>query len=231
MKTASIQGYMTTADAAKATGLSAHQIGCLARSGEIDAFKNGNTILVNAATLQSYAMSNQGRGRPMDAKTAYGALWLLTDLEAAWLNYPQQRRLRLRLQSTSVESLSWQLRKRAETHRYRASESFIERIAGSLLLSGVSSSHLTEFGLLDVKDVTEGYCLNDELHKLTESSFMTEDPQGNVVIHSASWLPSGILNEMPLAVVAADLTQSLNTRERKAGLNILRRLLDEYRQV
>ncbi|MBQ9004367.1 MAG: helix-turn-helix domain-containing protein [Eggerthellaceae bacterium] len=222
---------MTTAEASAASGLSAHRVGCLARAGEIGAVKSGNTILVDAASLQSYAAANQGRGRPLDARTAYAALWLLSGLEAGWLSYAQSRRLRLRLQAASAESLSWQLRKRAETRRYRASDSFLGGVAGSLHRSGASSARLAEFGLLQASGTAEGYCLSEDVGRLEASFYLVEDPHGNVVVHAAPWLPDGIGAEMPAAVTAADLVQSMDTREREAGLGMLRRLLDEHRDA
>lgn len=233
LKEASIPGYMTAAQAAEATGLSAHRIGCLARAGEIGAAKSGNTLLVEAASLHAYAAANQGRGRPMTPEAAYGALWTLSGLEADWLPYAQARRLRLRLQAASAESLSWQLRKRAQTRRYRASASFLGAIAGSLVLSGASSSLLGEFGLLQAADggKVEGYCTAGELDELAGSFYLADDAQGNVVVHAAPWLPDSAAGEMPVAVVAADLAQSLDARERAAGLGMLGRLLDEHRDA
>ena len=231
LKDAKIPGFMTTAEASVASGLSAHRIGCLARAGEIDAAKSGNTILVDAASLQSYVTANQGRGRPMDARTAYAALWLLSGLEADWLSYAQSRRLRLRLQSASAESLSWQLRKRAAMRRYRASESFLGPVAGALVLSGASSGRLAEFGLLQAGGRVEGYCPESEADELVASFFLAEDPHGNVALHVAPWLPDGARGEMPIAATAADLAQSMDAREREAGLEMLRRLLDEHRDV
>lgn len=231
LKEASIPGYMTAAQAAEATGLSAHRIGCLARAGEIGAAKSGNTLLVEAASLHAYAAANQGRGRPMTPEASYGVLWTLSGLEADWLPYAQARRLRLRLQAASAESLSWQLRKRARTRRYRASASFLGAIADSLVPSGESSSFLGKFGLLQAAGRVEGYCLAAEADELVESFYLVDDAQGNVVVHAAPWLPDSAAGEMPVAAVAADLAQSLDARERAAGLEMLRRLLDEHRDA
>jgi len=231
LKEATIPGYMTTSQAAEATGLTAHRIGCLVRAGEIEAAKSGNTLLVDAASLQSYAKANQGRGRPMDARTAYGALWALSGLDADWLTYAQARRLNARLRNVSAESLSWQLRKRAQLRRYRASASFLDAVARSLALSGASSGLLGSFGLLQAPGKVEGYIADDQIDNLVASCFLQEDPQGNAIIHAAPWLPEGLDTEMPVAAVAADLSQSLDSREREAGLDMMRRLLDDYRNV
>ena len=231
LKEATIPGYMTTSQAAEATGLTAHRIGCLARAGEIDAAKSGNTLLVDAASLQSYAKANQGRGRPMDARTAYGALWALSGLDAGWLTYAQARRLAIRLEGAAAESLSWQLRRRAQTLRYRASASFLDAAKEQLVLSGASSSLLGSFGLLQSGGKAEGYIAEGKVGAIASACFLQEDPQGNVTIHAAPWLPEGLGAEMPVAAVAADLAQSLDARESEAGLDMLRRLLDDYRNI
>ena len=228
---ASIPGYLTTAQAARVSGLTAHRIGCLVRSGDIDAIKSGNTLLVNAASLNRYAQANQGRGRPMDAQTAFGALWLLSGLDASWLPYARKRRLRLGLQTLTPEKLSWQLRKRSEVRRYRAGDSFLEALAGQLVLSGSSSAMLGQLGLLGQEGKVEGYCLAGELNDIEDSYFLRSNSDGNVVIRVAQWLPEDARGEMPIAVVAVDLTQSLDTRVRGAGMSTLGRLLDEYRSI
>lgn len=230
-KNAKIQGLMTTAQASELTGLTAHRIGCLARAGEIEAAKSGNTLLIDSASLQTYALAKQGRGRPMDVQTAYAALWMLSGLNPDWLSYAQFRRLRLRLATMSAEMLVWQLRKRAEVHHYRASESMLNKVANSIVLSGTSSNCLNDFELLQIENKVEGYCLINNLDKLKKSCFLTEDTSGNVIVHASAWLPNDELRAMPIAVVAADLAQSLITREREAGLNTLRRLLSEYRDI
>lgn len=231
MTKVNIQGFMTTTQASEASGLTAHRIGCLVRAGEIDAMKSGNTLLVDATSLQAYAKANKGRGRPMDARTAYGALWLLSGLDADWLSYAQARRLRIRLRSCSAEELSWQLRKRAQTRRYRASGSFLTGISDSLVLSGASSGLLGDFGLLKTDGTVEGYCREEDIGRLEKNFFLAKDTHGNVAARVASWLPEAPDGEMPIAVVAADLAQSLDAREREAGFDILRRLLDEHREV
>ena len=225
-----IAGYLTTAQAAKRYELTAHRIGCLARAGEIEATTVGHTLLINAESIQLYANANQGRGRPLDAHTAYAALWLLSGLEVDWLSYAQTRRLRIRLIEVSPETLVWQLRKRARIARYRTSDSFLARLNKRLVLSGASCK-TDKFDLLGSSGRLEGYCLEADVKNLEGSFHLTADSQGNTYIHVAPWLPEGIAQEMPVAVVAADLAQSLNTRERNAGISMLGRLLDEYRHV
>ena len=226
-----IPGLVTTAQAAGMSGLTPHRIGCLARAGEVEAVKVGNTLLVDVASLRAYATANMGRGRPLDARSAHAALWLLSGLGAGWLEYTRLRRLRIRLRQYSAEELSWRVRKRARVKRFRASASFLGEIRGSLILSGASSPLAGDFGLLPAVDAVEGYCLEEEAGELEARFSLAEDAHGNVVIHVAPWLPDALDGEMPVGVVAADLAQSPATREREAGFAMIRRLLDGCREV
>ena len=103
--------------------------------------------------------------------------------------------------------------------------------ARTMCSTGASSARLAEFGLLQAGGTAEGYCLSEDVGKLEASFYLAEDPHGNVVVHAAPWLPDGIGAEMPAAVTAADLAQSMDTREREAGLGMLGRLLGEHRNV
>ena len=231
IKEATIDGLMTTAQAAEYSGLSPHRIGCLARVGEIDAFKNGNMLLIDSLSLAAYVRASQGRGRPMDSKTAWAALWLLVRREVGWLDYYQMRRLRKRVESASAEVLLWQLRRRAYTRRYRVSASFLPVLEGAICLTGTSSNSLSQFGLMPVDDFVEGYCTQASASGIIESCRLVEDAQGNVTLRVADWLPQGAIGEMPPSVVAADLALSLNSRERSAGLQKFKEMLDAFRSI
>lgn len=226
-----IQGLLNTTQAAEASGLTAHRIGCLARAGEIRASKVGNTLLIDAASLQSYVQNAQGRGRPFDPQMAFAALWTLSGIEPNWLTYSQANRMRTRLAGTTAEALVWQCRRRAQTHTYRVSDSFKAQLAESLVLSGRSSLDIPSFGLTPQKGVTEGYCSNADLDSIVQTCHLAEDAEGNAIIHVASWLPNlpeRTTGKMPIAVVAADLTHSISTREHSAGIKKLKELLSAY---
>ena len=224
-----IQGFLTTEQASELSGMTAHRIACLARANEIDAVKIGNTLLVDAASLQRYSQNSQGNGRPLSAKTAYAALWLLSKIDADWLSYQQRRRLDIFLETTSVEKLCWQCRKRATRYVFRVSKSYEKKLESSLLLTSKNSRAVSSLGLVGSFEGVEGYCHSSQLLSLEKRYHLQPDNQGNAVIYSASWLPENIEGEMPIAVIAMDLAQSLNTRERSIGKKKLKELLDEYR--
>lgn len=224
-----IPGYLSTAEAAEVLGCTAHQIASLVRSGEIRALRSaGDAFLIEATSLKRYKQISGGKGRPLSSKMAYALLWSLSDLEIDWLDYAQMRRLHLKLARYSANDLVWQSRKKALRKTYRASLSFLPNIQSALIASGASAIETYGFDLTSKDGSAEGYLLAKDEENLVARNFLVEDPNGNVVLHIAEWLPSDLGRCMPEAVVAADLASSLDTRERRAGLDRLEMLLHDY---
>jgi excisionase family DNA binding protein len=225
-----ISGMMTTAQAAKALDVGVHNVGRLVREGEFSCIRTaGDAMLIPAIEVQKYAQLRQGRGRPLAPTIAMAALWELSGVHADWLNYAQTRRLKIRLKSVSVQDLVWQVRKRSQTLTFRCDASFLNATASMMKLSGQSC--LDEFGLVGSNNVLEGYiCVND-LNTIVNACFLAPDQEGNVVLHVSEWMPENVGAAMPVAVSAADLAASLDTRERSAGLEALEGMLDEYSRV
>lgn len=224
---ANIPGMMTTAQAAEMLNVGVHNVGRLVREGELSCVRTaGDAMLVPSREVYAYVQLRKGKGRPLAPATAMAAFWELSGLKADWLDYAQKRRLRMRLASVSADDLVWQARKRARALTYRCDASFLSTAASMMSLSGRSC--LDEFGLVGDSGVFEGYVSAEELDAVVQSCFMVPDPTGNVVLHVAEYLPAGVGAVMPTAVSAADLAASLDTRERRAGLAALERMLDEY---
>ena len=221
--------YLSTKEAADLLGVSQHQVAQLCRSGEV-AFERaaGSAFLVDARSLRRYMQLRKGRGRPLDQKTALAALWMLSGLFADWLEYPRLRRLRIRLSQLDADSLVWITRKRSEVRTYRASASFAGEMTGRLILTGSSDAVAQRFGLAPRGDIVEGYIAKSDLPRFEAEYYLAADPEGNVVLHVADWIPDWGETEMPAAVCAADLAASLNTRERSAGRQALEAMLVEY---
>ena len=231
IKDTTISGYYTTTQAASILCISSHEAARLARDGRIKAIKAvGDALLLDAIDVQQYKNLHQGKGRPLSPDIAWAALLILSGFDVEWLSYPQLRRLKLKLKTTSALDLLWQARNRLQTKRYRASESFFKELRNELILTG-SSSSLFEFSLVEQKHVLEGYTtVNFEI--LEKKYHLVEDTNGNAIIHSAHghvWFFNKT-ETIPIAVAAADLAVSLDTREKQAGLAALERLLDEYRK-
>jgi excisionase family DNA binding protein len=228
-----IAGYYSTAQAATLLGVSSHEVARLARAGELNAHKAvGNVLLIDAVDVRLLEALSKRKGRPFSSKVSWAALWLLSGLEVAWLDYPQTRRLNIRLKTTNAQELLWLTRKRASTKRYRAYPLAAASLRKELVLSGKSCAVLPEYGLTSLNDVLEGYALVTP-EQLKERHHLIEDSAGKIIVHSLLEKHPTLngLAQMPIAAAAADLASSLDARERRAGLDVLERLLDEYRRA
>jgi len=225
-----ISGYYTTAQVARILGLSSHEVARLSKEEKLKSIRSaGNTLLLDATEVQLFASMRQGKGRPLLPSIAWAALWILSNLEVDWLSYQQLRRLKERLANVSAQDLVWQIRNRSTTRRYRASESFFDKLKDELILSG-KSGNLDGFSLTQQSQVIEGYT-SDDFEKLVKKYHLFEDTGGNLTTHKAlgDKTPINQADTAPIAVVAADLSCSLDSRERQAGLQVLQGLLNENR--
>ncbi len=115
---------------------------------------------------------------------------------------------------------------RAEVSRYRASRSFLDRIRQSIELTGSSAVDARRdvagrFGLASAqRDAVDGYADRATTQHLIDRYHLVEDAGGNVTLRVADcWKASG--DVAADVVVALDLAESLDVRERSAGLALL----------
>jgi excisionase family DNA binding protein len=228
-----IPGHYSSAQAAQLLGVTNHEIARLVRDGELSAVRAaGKALLLKAGDIHLHAAISQGRGRPLSVTNAWAALWLLSGLDVDWLDYPQMRRLRLKLEDITPKELVWQTRRRMSTKRFRASQSFIQKIGDELVLTGRSCISVLDSDLTEQSGILEGYACSS-LEDMEKRYHLVEDVSGNVIIHIAEreHQLSDSIEQAPIAAVAADLAITLDTRERNAGLSTLRRLLNEFRKT
>lgn len=226
----SIPGHYSSSQAAQLLDVTNHEVARLVRDGELSAIKiAGRAFLLNARDVHLYAATRQGKGRPLSASSAWAALWLLSGLNVEWLDYSQMRRLSTKLKTITPEELVWQTRRRMVTKRFRVSHSFISKMSEELVLTGRSCIPALKSDLTEQNDVLEGYT-NSEPEDLEKRYHLVEDATGNAIIHIAESEQQLFesINQAPIAVIAADLSITLDTRERSAGLDILRRLIVEF---
>jgi excisionase family DNA binding protein len=219
---------MTTAEAADRLHVSQRQVQRMIATGELAANRTaGNAWMVDALTINAMARTRPSRGRPWSVTTAWAALWRLSGLEQEWLDRRTASRLADRLVSLDTEALLHATRRRAVVHHFRASESFLEELAAAVVRTGPSAMTPSTFGM--ERDLTriEGYCDDGALSGLVRRFQLADDAHGNVTLRTAPLLSLGLkdVTEMPTAVVAADLAESLEARERAAGLRVLEGLM------
>jgi excisionase family DNA binding protein len=219
---------VTTAVAAERLGVSQRQVQRLIEAGELPATRTaGDAWVVDALTVNAMARTRPTRGRPWSPATAWAALWRVSRLEVDWLDRRTTRRLDDRLASIDAEELVHATRRRAVIHRYRASESFLPDIDALVIHTGARAMEPSRFGMERDLGRLDGYCTSEVATRLARDFHLVEDPRGNTTLRVAA-VPSAILesrNVVPVAVIAADLAESLEVRERSAGLRVLGDLL------
>lgn len=228
-----ISGYYSSTQAAQLLDVTAHEIARLVRDGELSAVKAaGRAFLLDAREVNLYAAIKQGKGRPLSTSIAWAVLWLLSDLDVDWLDYSQMRRLRMKLKTIAPEELIWQTRRRTSARRFRVSKSFIPKLKQELVLTGRSCISALDSELTEQSEILEGYA-RQNLHDLEKIYHLAEDVAGNAIIHVVENEQQlfGSSGQAPIAVVAADLAITLDSRERRAGLDTLRRLIDEFNEA
>lgn len=222
---------LTTREAAELLQVSRKEVQRLARVGALaTAGSFGRAVAIDPVSAQRRLNLAPGRGRPWDPATAWGAIDLLQGGNAHWMGTSQRSRLRGRLARTDAERFAVMVRNRATSYRYRASESFLDGIADRLIPSGVSNLSVADFGLAAGGSTVEGYTDSRGRQDCVREFLLVPDQVGNVILHETSFLDmSTASGGTGVGVTAVDLAESLETRERTAGLVVLQQLLHRVR--
>lgn len=224
---------MTTADAARMLAVSVRQVRYLVDAGELaEAGRVGSNLLVDAASVHRLAERGSQRGRPWAEETAWAAVELLDSGRTRRLNAAQRSRLRARLRGMDAEQLVRLARRRSEVSCYRAFSSFLDRLRTHVTLTGTAAvsedrAVADQFGLAaGGRTTVDGYVARNLLRDYEDEFFLVADRRGNVLLRStdtgvhAGADTSGQRMASETAI-ALDLADSLNTRERSAGLRVL----------
>lgn len=218
---------MTTAEAARCLRVSQRQVERLIGRGEVKARRTaGDAWVVDALTVNALGRSRPMRGRPWSPEVAWGSLWMLSDLEASWVDQRTRSRLSSRLAAMDAPGLLHACRRRADVARYRVSESFLDVLRETLVLSGVSAAE--RYGLAEDTTRAEGYCDAEASAELRAKFRLVDDERGNVTLRVTRFpdVVNAGLRRMPAGVVAVDLAESYEARERKAGLRAIEAFLE-----
>ena len=165
-------------------------------------------------------------------------------LLTAGLRLPDASRvwhLQTRLRDMSALELVRIARGRARVSRWRVSASYAEQLRGQLVLSGTDAiAHSRDiadrFGLAGGAEVSvDGYLTAEELPKLQRKFFLAPEVGGNATLRTlpvgmtraaAGDAPAGRSEAIATsAVIALDLAESLDPRQRAAGLRVLGELI------
>ena len=229
--------HLSSAEAAEELGVTRHQIAMLARNDEINATMVSGVLLIDPFSLRQYKQLKRGNGRPISPDVAWAMLWMLSGLDAPWLDYQQRRRAILKLREIEAPDLVWQTRKRSKLRVFYTSTNLFSEIGTRLTLSGKSTDRPDIFGMPKNTHELEGYADEETLNALIAQYDLHEDISGNLLVHcavSTPWQDDMDLKkhpQMPVAAVACDLAASLDPRESHAGISSLEILLGGFRRL
>ena len=155
-------------------------------------------MLLDPASVYRAAAQTRVRGRLWEQPTAWAAVDLLNGGAAAWLNYAARYKLRAKLAILSAEEFNGLARRRAVTHTFRASSSYLADIKHALVASGLSDTQRAygDFGLAGSRERMEGYTDPAGLAEVIDAFDLVADTAGNVTVHETEFtdgLSAGIL--------------------------------------
>lgn len=219
----------TRREVAQRLGVSVRRVNALQQAGDFDAVDAGNgTTLFTAHSVSRYARFGNAGGRPYAPVTAFGALYELSGVSTSWLSSQRRYRIRQYLASATAKSLVRLTRRRAKVKEYWVRDIRLSKVQQAIRISAGTAELAEKFHLAET-DFVEGYISSDAEQGVVNGFRLRSDTSlVKVRLHVANSLPKGE-GAMPIAVCAADLAESDDERERYAGLEMLTKLLDDYR--
>lgn len=155
-----------------------------------------------------------------------GAVALLCGIDASWLGDSQRSRLRRRIREASVEELVARARDRAVVQRYAGHPSAVSRVRAATV-----STHLAArcLGLADVNAV-DAYLSADAVDEVVRRHGLVADAGGSFTLRATTMDMRVVANvgKVGAALAALDLAESLDVRERSAGVRGLEEALEAF---
>lgn len=220
---------LTRREAARRLGVSERRVGALCAAGELESFSVGTVTLVTEDSVRRQAQWQGAYGRPYSPDMAFAALYVLSGLEAPWLGRQKRYRLKGYLRQMDAKNLARLTRRRATMVEYWCRDSNLSKVA-DFIRPSAATGVLADSFQLTVTDVVEGYVAADASDDVVRQCRLKQGVTPiRARLHVAGDLPVGE-GPMPLGVCAADLSESDDPRERRAGLETLQQLIDDYRR-
>ncbi|MGB9034464.1 hypothetical protein BLJ79_17080 [Arthrobacter sp. UCD-GKA] len=220
----------TTAMASEVLGISPAAVRRLVNSGRLQATKMAGRLLFEPASIHRIQRCSQAPGRIWSPRTAWAALEILHRHQTELIDQPRRSRLTRQLRSMEASELQRLARNHCQVRRFSAGSRVRSSLTGMLLPTGVSSiaqeSVAGRFGLAGVldEDRLEGYWTGSA-ESLLDQIPLANDETGGVLVRFLDdpELVSGAVGSD--AVIALDLMDSDDIRERGAGRDTLQRII------
>lgn len=212
---------MSTSEAAHRLGVTTRQVRNLAAHGELTLVARG---VLDATSVDRYAAIDRTGTQAWSEATAWAAVAILSGVDPVWLGPTQRSRLRARLRTISAARLVDRTRSRATVTRCSAHPSAFPRIANDLVEPATATLGLAA----STRSELDGYATASDVAALRSAHQLVDDVDGRVTLRATGMDMDIVraLAEQPV-LGALDLSASLDPRARRAGLDALRRALDE----
>lgn len=150
---------------------------------------------------------------------------------AEWRLSRTERQRLLALRDRAVEDWSWLVRRRALTSRHAVRDAYVEHLLGDVrvMRSGISALAEHEVPLTAHVGEAEVYVSLDQRDHLLDDHMARADPGGRVIVHAVdpevmTHIRSAGTSVMSAMTVGVDLAERADTRTRRAGYDLIRRV-------
>lgn len=220
------KSVLSVPQAADRLGVTAARVRAMIGAGLLDAVKVGGRWAVSAASVEQRLASPGKPGRNLSPRRAWGLLLLASGLRPTWLGASEVSRIRSWLKSDRLDDVLSRLGKRATIHSLRAHPSDLRRLSQEVVKAGISAASAYDIDLAPPGELLDGYTSDNNLAKLRDRFALQISPRANVVLRAVQglWPFAEGTSIAPVAVVAADLLESDDARERRAGEQLIRKL-------
>lgn len=216
---------LAVSEAAERLGVSTRQVQHLVARGELRSLARG---VVDETSVERLLVVRRGsHTRAWAELTAWAAGALLSGRDAGWLGESQRSRLRGRLRGMGADELVDRARGRARVSRYVAHRSAGERLRAELVDTSVAAGRLG----LATTNAIDGYLATTDLEAVASRHGLIRDDTGSVTLRATS-MDLEVVRDLVNAgdvLAALDLAESLDVRERRAGMDALNRVLGKFR--
>ncbi len=220
-----VMSLLAVSEAAERLGVSTRQVQHLVARGELRSLARG--VVDETSVERLLAVRRGSHTRAWAEPTAWAAVALLSAREAGWLGESQRSRLRGRLRGLGAEELVERARGRASVSRYVAHRSAGDRLRVELVDTSAAAERL---GLVATSAI-DGYLEATALKAVVARHGLMRDDRGTVTLRATS-LDLDVVRDLVSAsdvLAALDLAESLDVRERRAGIDALERALGQFR--
>ena len=219
--------FISTLEAARALGVSVQQVRRLAAAGELTRVAHG---VINRDSLDRHMAQRQGgRTRVWAPHTAWGAIAMLSGMQADWLSPTQASRIRAWLRGAAdAADLITQTRDRASVKTYYGHPAAVGRLLDELVTTDEQG-----LGLVSPSPgAVDGYLAMNRLDDIVDFFGLRHDPGGIVTIRATTIGIRAVrdVNNHGVVLAALDAATSTDPRRRGVGERALTVALDRYRR-